>query len=101
MECVIFSLPVYLLSLAYNDHFYSQKIPLIDTRSCTADFRTNSFVGTEGLSPCALFSIRCVTDTRAISRVHRSRGNPDCRTYVSGRLVDPRHPDLRDGREYF
>jgi len=25
------------------------QIPLIDTRSCTADFRTNSFVGTEGL----------------------------------------------------
>lgn len=24
------------------------QIPLIDTRSCTADFRTNSFVGTEG-----------------------------------------------------
>lgn len=26
------------------------QIPLIDTRSCTADFRTNSFVGTEGAS---------------------------------------------------
>lgn len=31
------------------------QIPLIDTRSCTADFRTNSFVGTEGVSPCYLF----------------------------------------------
>lgn len=26
-------------------------MPLIDTRSCTADFRTNSFVGTEGTVP--------------------------------------------------
>lgn len=26
------------------------QIPMIDTMSCTADFRTNSFVGTEG--PC-------------------------------------------------
>ena len=23
-------------------------VPVIDTRTCTADFRTNSFVGTEG-----------------------------------------------------
>jgi protein-serine/threonine kinase len=24
------------------------QLPLVDTRSCTANFRTNSFVGTEG-----------------------------------------------------
>lgn len=34
------------------------QIPLIDTRSCTADFRTNSFVGTEGELLCATRSVR-------------------------------------------
>ena len=27
------------------------QVPVIDTRTCTADFRTNSFVGTEGKIP--------------------------------------------------
>lgn len=34
------------------------QIPLIDTRSCTADFRTNSFVGTEGELLVATRSVR-------------------------------------------
>ncbi len=31
-----------------SDHRHMLKVPLIDTMSCTANFRTNSFVGTEG-----------------------------------------------------
>lgn len=29
-------------------HFSVYQLPLVDTKSCTANFRTNSFVGTEG-----------------------------------------------------
>ena len=29
---------------------YAIQVPVIDTKSCTANFRTNSFVGTEGAS---------------------------------------------------
>lgn len=29
-------------------HFFVYQLPLVDTKSCTANFRTNSFVGTEG-----------------------------------------------------
>jgi hypothetical protein len=29
---------------------FVQQMPLVDTKSCTAHFRTNSFVGTEGES---------------------------------------------------
>jgi len=28
--------------------FFAYQLPLVDTKSCTANFRTNSFVGTEG-----------------------------------------------------
>ena len=28
---------------------FLNKIPMVDTMTCTANFRTNSFVGTEGL----------------------------------------------------
>lgn len=31
-----------------NAHFFAYQLPLVDTKSCTANFRTNSFVGTEG-----------------------------------------------------
>ena len=31
-----------------NAHFSAYQLPLVDTKSCTANFRTNSFVGTEG-----------------------------------------------------
>ncbi|EPQ59603.1 Pkinase-domain-containing protein [Gloeophyllum trabeum ATCC 11539] len=38
-------------------------VPLVDTRSCTANFRTNSFVGTEGKFPFAFQSACGVDET--------------------------------------
>lgn len=34
--------------------FTPNGVPLVDTKSCIADFRTNSFVGTEGASQLSL-----------------------------------------------
>lgn len=64
---------------------------LVDTRSCIADFRTNSFVGTEGELRGA--------GGKLTSRVHCPRSDKGLRPHVGGRLVDIRHPRVRDDCE--
>ena len=41
------SISFFLLSPCTSSRMINQ-LPLVDTKSCTANFRTNSFVGTEG-----------------------------------------------------
>lgn len=75
------------------------QIPLIDTRSCTADFRTNSFVGTEGTSTCFRRG-RPSLRPKYLCRVHCSRSHPDSWAYISRGLVDTWYPHLRNDREF-
>jgi protein-serine/threonine kinase len=56
---------VRVLRSFYGDHsrlIISVQVPLVDTMSCTANFRTNSFVGTEGeANTCCIHSYRAFT----------------------------------------
>lgn len=71
---------------------FTNGAPQIDTKSCTANFRTNSFVGTEGTSllDCFIFPVL----NRPWRRVHCSRSYQEHGTHVRSRLVDAWHPHL-------
>lgn len=53
-------------------HSEANGVPIIDTMSCTANFRTNSFVGTEGMH----FELSSI-------RMYR----PDCTEYIAPEVI--------------
>jgi hypothetical protein len=80
-------------------------MPIVDTRSCIADFRTNSFVGTEGTFQIHVNDFGChhslLIARLPLDRVHRTRGDQGDWAYVSCRLVDTRDLGVRDDREFY
>jgi protein-serine/threonine kinase len=66
-----------------------RQLPMVDTRSCIADFRTNSFVGTEGESPAANSGLRhgplTLSASQSISRPRSSRARATRRPSTGGR----------------
>ena len=76
------------------------KIPMVDTMTCTANFRTNSFVGTEG-SRSHYRSETSYADFGLISRVHCAGGYRCARTHGSSGLVDTGDPYIWDDSTCF
>lgn len=79
--------------------FTPNGVPLVDTKSCIADFRTNSFVGTEGRSSSLdrlMYERMADGASTGTCRVHLPRGHQWawaqlCRRLVRGALPLPAH----------